>query len=286
MISYKRLLSLGVILTSISTTLEASSLRIISTSLASDEILLNLFTPQEARKNIVALSALSSDPRYSNIVEKSSGFKAFKGAPESAFKLKPSHIFFASYNRTDYIDVFEKLKVKTLQLKKFNGLADIFENIRLIGQTINKSENAELIIKKMKASIPVKVSQGSALLFQNDLVALGADTIYSDILKKVGLINIHETRGVTGWPKVSKEYLASLKPTFLIIPLDPTNKNSKKRSLEKIKTTFPWNRFQAVKHNQFLFVNKRQLFSTSPEIMPALYQLRSQLSKYNKKSTQ
>ena len=132
---------------------EGPPTRIVSTSLASDEVLLELL-PGDLRGRIAALSTRADEPGESFVVESAKSIKSRVAAdPESVAALHPDLIVVAGFNRPNFLAQVKKMGAKVLVLEHFEHLADIAANIRAIGAAIQRVEQAESLAKKMEESI-------------------------------------------------------------------------------------------------------------------------------------
>jgi iron complex transport system substrate-binding protein len=103
--------------------------RIISLSLASDEILLDLLTACKATNRLIALSTFADKSDYSHVADRTSVVKhRVHSEPESIISLTPDLVIAASYNRLEVIDVLKRRGIPTLMLADFASHKDIHTN--------------------------------------------------------------------------------------------------------------------------------------------------------------
>src|SRR4051794_12554739 len=112
------------------------SIRIASCSLASDETLLDLAVKSGRPEELVAVSTLADDPRYSNVAGTLPKTLTGRcGAElESLLKLKPDLAILASYNKPELLQRLAATGVKTLTLGDFKSLDDIEANVLTVGK--------------------------------------------------------------------------------------------------------------------------------------------------------
>ena len=65
-----------------------------------------------------------------------------------------------------------------------------------------------------------------------------------DVLNSAGPKNIHALNGLSGWPKVSKEYLAGLNPDYVLVTLEEDTTAKRMNKIKGIKTIFRGINFQ------------------------------------------
>jgi ABC-type Fe3+-hydroxamate transport system substrate-binding protein len=252
--------------------------RIVSTNLASDEILLGLLTEEEAKNHVIRLSSLSESGEYSNITREAKKFKKFGGEPESIAKIEPDLIIFASFNNKKLITSLEKFSIHTHKLTEFQSLDDISSNIKDIANLIGTPSRAEKLIKKIRQSIKFKSKiQYKTLIYQKNLYVNAKGTIYSDLLQSLSLINIHDLHNLKGWPKVTSEYIATLKPDILIIPTIDGTRSSAKEIIKEIGANPIWRNLPAVRQKKYIFLKMSELNATSHWIEHAAKDIIEQL---------
>ena len=93
--------------------------KIVSLTVGSDEILLELLNTDYERQRISALSSLADDPVYSESIEMAKKVRGRVGAQiESVVNLKPDLVICAQYTNPDTLAKLKELKVPHLRLKK------------------------------------------------------------------------------------------------------------------------------------------------------------------------
>lgn len=155
---------------------------------------------------------------------------AFAINTETLVSLKPTVVFANSYQKKTIaqIERYNKKtdksgKIKLVILKNCCKITDVYDNIKKIAFHLNKTKQAESIIKKMKSTISKiqNLSQYKPKVYvyididrQNNYTA-GGDTFVSDIVEKAGGINIFS--GMRGYPDINWEYVyKSTKMDFIL----------------------------------------------------------------------
>jgi iron complex transport system substrate-binding protein len=259
----------------------ASPQKIASLSLASDEILLDLLPKCGGRQRIVALSTFADDPGSSSVVEAAKTVKGrVHSEPESLFSLKPDLIVAASYNRPELIRMIKARKVPMLLLDKFSSVSDIAQHIQDIGDAVDCSKEALLLkdtfLQEVAAPISPATPTVKKLRFINyspDMVVMGLDTLFDELVTRAGGINAAGELGLRNWPRIDMEMLLKAKPDKIIVIGVDTPK-----ARAAIKNHPVWGRLPAViKGDQLIFLDSNSALSTSHYFSRAIVSLKKHL---------
>lgn len=256
--------------------------RIASTSLAGDEILVQILKDQNQLQRLIAVSTFADNKEYSNIIDDVKHIKGRAGRElESLLNLKPDLIFLASYNQPAMITRLNKAKVTTFVLDGFNSFAEIKKNITIVGKVIGATDTAQTILTSfdsqlldLKKSAPKK--KYSLLNFSDSLTLNGAQTIYDDIITAAGADNLANKLNIKGWSKISVESLMTLNPDFIVAI---GNDKQKKAVIARIRQTPGYKYLNAVKKGRIILVEGRTLLSVSHHVLQAAKQIQTELLK-------
>ncbi len=96
--------------------------RIVSLTLATDEILLAICPP----KRIAAISTMATDSNYSNVVIESKQILAkTTNNTEYILGFKPDLVFVASYSQAEMVELLQKTDTSVFRFTNFSSIADI-----------------------------------------------------------------------------------------------------------------------------------------------------------------
>ncbi len=211
----------------------AAPQRIISQTLASDEILLALCP----KARILALSTLAREASYSNVVEQSQTIPQVGRDPESIVSLNPDLVFVASYSRAEVVNLLQVSGIKLVRLSAFSRFADIEHNVQLIGDAIQRPDAAAQLIQSMQQElaqlqnrIPAQNPPQRVLLWTEGYTA-GNNTLFNDASRYAHLINLAAEKGIDGHVKISEEVLFSWQPDILISEASPQQQQLLKKKL-------------------------------------------------------
>lgn len=255
-------------------------MRIVSASLASDEILVDILSRSGGTGRIAALSSMAHNPRYSNILEQASHITGrFTEDPESLIELKPDLVILASFNRPEFRRVLERTKIPMISLTELRTLEDIDRNIELIGASVDKKAG-DALASEFRAHIDsikkqaVVAPRRKVLNFHDTDLLMGHHTLFNEIVELAGGENLAKTIGIEGWQTISREVLAGLKPDFIVAPQD---ERSAEKVREEVRATSGWNALAAVKEGRIIVIPERQLLATSHHIVEAIDVLRKSI---------
>ena len=205
-------------------TIPARPQRIVSQTLGSDEILLALCDPAR----IVAISSLASNPKYSLVIEEAKGIPAQtdKGA-EQIIQLKPDLIFVASYNRAETVELLKAAGAPVFRFANFDTLDDIKSNVRTLGQAIGEDDRAAALVREMEdrikavqARLPKRERPLRVMSYSPGGFTAGATTLFDEMIKAVGAINVSAEQGLKNFPKISAEQVLEWQPDFIVLGAD------------------------------------------------------------------
>lgn len=244
--------------------------RIVSASLASDEILLELLKSEKDKKRLLAVSYLADDPKYSSVHEQLKHIpKRFRTDIEATIKMRPDLLVLASYNEAKFKKAFKRFKIPFLELQDFRSVQDIAQNINLIGEAIEKEKKAKELSKNFIAKVK-EVSQRlkkncpkpiSLLPYSSTDVLPGKNTIFDSLLQELGIQNSVGAFGGKGWAKINIESISKLSPDFIVVSGSSDIKNIQQRA--------GWKWLKAAKHKKFVVVPENLLSSTSHHLAEA-----------------
>src|SRR5262245_40540292 len=194
--------------------------RIVSQTLGTDEILL-VICPTE---RIVGLSDIAEDSNYSNAVEEARRIpgRATRGA-EQILQFKPDLILVASYSRAETVELLKASRAHVFRFANFDSIADIKSNIQTIGYATGTDDAAEKLIRQMdedlaavRARIPKNQSPARVMSYDQLGYTAGAHTIFDDVVRSAGAVNVCAERGIKGFAQINSEKILEWQPDFII----------------------------------------------------------------------
>ncbi|HEC83905.1 MAG: hypothetical protein DRR08_21745 [Candidatus Parabeggiatoa sp. nov. 2] len=193
--------------------------RIVSQTLATDEILLAI-CPLE---RIAAVTTLARDEKYSNVVEEARTIGQVGEHVEQILGLNPDLIFVANYNRAETVELLQTTGAPVFRFAHFRNVADIKNNIKVIGYAIGEEQRAAAIvaqmerdIKAIRASIPADAERLRVMSYSLGNYTAGRYTTFDNIVNIVGAINVATEHGIEQHAKISDEQILVWQPDFIV----------------------------------------------------------------------
>src|SRR5919109_3306130 len=124
--------------------------RIVSVTLATDEILLALVEPSR----LLGVTYLAVDERISNITQEAAAVPhKVRADPEQIISLQPDLVFVASFLRGEFIRLLQAAGLVLFQFQECDSIAEIQQNIRRIGQVVGEEARAEALVAAMQSRL-------------------------------------------------------------------------------------------------------------------------------------
>lgn len=194
--------------------------RIVSLSLASDEMLVDLLG---GGGRIAALTHFASDPSISNVPEKARGIPRVRANLEQVLEKSPDLVIAAGYTNPNIRAHLEKAGVKTLVLADAVSLESIKENVRAVGAAVCEAAGAEKLVRDMERRmreagerIPRGAPAPEILFYGAPGFTVGGGTTINDVIERSGGINVAARGGLAGHANVSTEYVVGADPDIVL----------------------------------------------------------------------
>lgn len=244
--------------------------RIISLSLASDEIIFEMMKRTGTLSRLSAVSSVAADERYSFIAAdiKAQGI-AFSGAHiEGVMAKKADWVVAASFNNPEFLAALSRASVPYVVLHRFEALKDIITHIKALGELLDAPEVAHELAGELRAWQPFARNHEQVLYYDSSSgYVAGRNTLIHDLIERSGFHSPHDREG---WWRASPEYLLSLSPDYILAPCTEPSE-----VLESLRSTVPLMRMRATRQGRVLCVPYKALHSTSFYVMEAYKALRA-----------
>ena len=151
---------------------DAKPQRIISLSISTDEILLDLVD----RKRIVALSKLADDPGISNIAKQAQNIqgRATGESAELLLALNPDVLLVPDFTKAETIQALRDMQLKVYVYKTPHDITSVRKCISNLGMVVGENERAQKLIDKMDKRLQEisqaigQPSQEKSVIFMRD----------------------------------------------------------------------------------------------------------------------
>ena len=199
-----------------------NKVKVVSTSLASDEIIFSLLEASSSKEKFdVYYSYIAYNQDYSNISNLIPKDKIFHINKESLFIKDPDLIFLSPYNKAEFLDsVSSYSNAKTFTINPSSTMDELSSNILLIGQALGLSSEAsslnEDIVNSMER-IKHNLSNRniSVLTYMPHNITVSSYTLIDDIFTRIGVKSI--TKDYIGYASLDEERLfLNPSPDYLI----------------------------------------------------------------------
>ena len=250
--------------------------RIASQTVGTDEMLLAICAPER----IARLSPLAFDERYSNVVDeaRASGVPAAMNA-EEILAADPDLIFVASFSRAETVETLAVAGAPVFRLGAFNTFDDIRSNIRDVGYLIGEDARAADLVRRMDAELDAitrrirdsnREGAKPRIMSYGGNSSAGAGTLFDEIARAAGAINVTAEKGFDGFPHIGGETIAGWNPDYIIGSALPRERDAVRRRLlsdPAIRTT------EAGKRERIIVIDTRALLAVSHHITRAVDEL-------------
>lgn len=198
-------------------------LRIVSLSLAADEILLSLVE----KERIQALTYLALDPEISNVSSKALGVRNHINTDaEKIIALQPDLVITSSFTPSEVVSMLEEAGVPVFVFNLSSSLQEIKNNIIAIAQVVGEKEKGQALIKQMEQQETEIIRKTNSIKHQSLRVlyygfsgdVMGKSTQFDELAQKLGLRNAAAEAGILGIVRLNKEQLIKLNPDLIYIP--------------------------------------------------------------------
>ncbi|WP_319371241.1 ABC transporter substrate-binding protein [uncultured Ilyobacter sp.] len=194
--------------------------KIISLTLATDEILVSMVEPQRIR----ALSCKYADvDSICNVSEAAKNFEKAEDNIEHIVAMNPDLVFTASWMSDEKIQQLRDAGVPVYCYKMPSNIQDERELLAEIAALVGEEEKGVLMAAEMDRVLANVAEKISSVREEDRFTVLmydphGGIAMFSDIAEKAGVVNIFDRAGVTSWGNLSKEKIVELNPDIFIVP--------------------------------------------------------------------
>jgi iron complex transport system substrate-binding protein len=194
--------------------------RIVSVTLATDEILLALVGPPR----LLAVTYLADDERVSNMTQEAAAVPhKVRADPEQIISLQPDLVFVASFLRGEFIRLLQAAGLVLFQFQEYDSIAEVQQNIRLIGRVVGEEAKAEALVAAMQARLQALAEQlrpletrPRVLYWGSHGYTAGRMTSMDDLITYAGGENLAATYGMVGPAHLSAEQVLAMNPQVIV----------------------------------------------------------------------
>ena len=198
-------------------------LRVITTNICIDSLVVALI----GTKNLVAVSALADDDRYSHISDKVKNLQKVSFNAEMIYALDPSLVLASNFSSAKTKSALKKLGVNVRLISFARSVEDIEKNIFILGELLNAESQAQELTSLLKSPrVNAKhVKQVIALQYSTNRFVHGHNSLISSIIRRSGFKSYSEFLGYNEGRYISAEALVKSAPDVLILDGDKSFSN-------------------------------------------------------------
>ena len=199
--------------------LSQKPVRIVSLTLATDEILLALVEPAR----ILAVTHIAVDGTISNMPREAAAVPhKLRVEPEQVIALQPDLVFVASYTRAEVVKLLQDTGLPVFQFAEFESINAIQGNIRLVAQAVGEEARADALIARMNARLEAVASRLAHNPARPRVLYLGArgftagaHSSLDDLIRHAGGENLATTYGMMRSGNLSVEQVLAMNPAVI-----------------------------------------------------------------------
>ena len=194
--------------------------RIVSLTLATDEILLSLVDTARVR----GVTYLAGDSMWTNVSEIARQVEhTVQSDPEQIIALEPDLVLAATYNNPDHVKLLRDAGIPVVVVALFDSVGQVAENIRFVAHLTGDEERAEELISAMEERLAAIEAQAAkaetkprVLFYTAFGSSAGKGSTFSDIVQRAGGINLGDEALDGPFGELSLEKIVELNPDVII----------------------------------------------------------------------
>ena len=197
--------------------------RVITTNICIDSLVVALI----GTENLVAVSALADDDRYSHISDEVKDLQKVTFNAEIIYALNPSLVLASNFSSAKTKSALKKLGVNVRLISFARSVEDIEKNIFILGKLLNAESRAQELTRLLKTpKVNVKnIKQLIALQYSTNRFVHGRNSLISSIIRRSGFKSYSEFLGYNQGRYISAEALVKSAPDVLILDGDKSFSN-------------------------------------------------------------
>jgi iron complex transport system substrate-binding protein len=196
--------------------------RIVSLTLATDEILAELVPPER----VVGVTYLADDADISNVAGRypASIPRLRDIAPERIIALAPDLVCVASYNTADALKLLERAGLPIYRNEALHSLDDIETGILKLGDRAGAAEAAARLVEQLRARRRAlahrleKLAQRPRVLYWAGGFTAGKRTTIDDVIREAGGVNVAAELGLNDGVELAPERVVAADPEVVLVP--------------------------------------------------------------------
>lgn len=215
---------------------DASPSRIVSLNLCTDEIILDLVSPDR----IAAVSHLAADPLVSPVAARARGLPWTYGAAETVLAFEPDLVLAGLFTTPATLDLLERIGQRVVRIPTASDIDGIRSAIRMVAAAVDEQVRGEALVARLDARLAAaasdssqskreekieapslevgkKTNRPSALVYQVNGLSAGPGSLADTLITAAGLANHAALAGLSNSGALPLEMLAARPPDIVIL---------------------------------------------------------------------
>ena len=188
---------------------------IVSTNLCIDTLAVALI----GAENLLAVSSVADDKKYSTIADKIKNTKKTSFNAEEIYSLNPSMVIASNFSSLKTRRALAKLGIKVELIEYAQSIDDLKRNINRMGTLLRATEKAKNLIQKFE-EFPAPVgleTNRTALQYSANKYLNGENSLINDIFLRAGFKRPQDLKKSPGGQFLSSEIILKAKPDLLLL---------------------------------------------------------------------
>lgn len=189
--------------------------RVISTNVCIDNILINIF----GTENVVAVSNLVDDARYSHVRMLDQSIERISFDAETILSLRPSLVLISNFSNHRVVKILKDSGLKIVKVPFATKLSDISQNIQIVGTAIKQQTKAKIAADAIDQHIGETMPKTGkfALHITSNNYIYGNNSLISDAIRYAGMAAPEQDRFANKPGFYNIENIILSKPDYLIV---------------------------------------------------------------------
>jgi iron complex transport system substrate-binding protein len=245
--------------------------RIVSLALSSDEMLLELVSPDRLAGLTYLIDDASTTP--SHALAPSSAARVTEEDPEALLSLAPDLVVSAGYTRAEPIVLLEAARVPVLGVGPLVSLDDVLQSIVTLGDAVGEPARASALVTTLRARIEAvgareRPARAPRVLVWEGGFTYGRATMPDDLVRRAGGADVASEAGLRGPVAITEEAAVALAPDVIVVPIEDATPRPRDRSL--LGDAPVWRAVAAVREGRVYGVPRAWIGSVSHHAIRAL----------------
>jgi iron complex transport system substrate-binding protein len=229
--------------------------RIVSLTLASDEILLDIAD----KKNIRALSTMADVEGMSNIADRVEEFDKLPTNAEQVIAAQPDIVICSEFSDSALISQLRDAGIPVYIMTVPTSMEEYKETIKSLAAAIGEEKRGNELVRWMEDwlnAVKAKVEtlneseKVRVLTIDSMHATYGMGSTFDAIATHAGVINLAAEAGIGEWAEISKEQVVGMNPDIIILPTWSYEGFDAQKFLEEFKNDKSLETVNAIKNDR------------------------------------